>query len=237
MHLYNCCYHLCRHLWTTFLWLFVPVVVSDELVLLCGCVGRCWGVPSVLDDVGVRFDEHTELQIFSLIHLDRKALLGQFRGQLGQQPDVGLIWKRNPNSLFSVANTNPKPHPYPNSSLNPNSSLKPIHNLTPNLVWDTAQVTDLQPAGMSLNCSPLLHLCQCRKCFLCLQAPQPRWSGCSLCQGGSLRWSEPSPLLSLSEDKKKRWKLSSNYYRYRNQAKLPKCLALTDLVVYFQVTL
>lgn len=48
-------------------------------------------MPSVLDDVGVRFDEHTELQIFSLIHLDRKALLGQFRGQLGQQPDVGLI--------------------------------------------------------------------------------------------------------------------------------------------------
>lgn len=69
----------------------VPVVVFDELVLLCGRLGRCWGVPSVLDDGGVRFDDHAELQIFSLVHLDRKTLVGQFRGQLGQQPDVGLF--------------------------------------------------------------------------------------------------------------------------------------------------
>lgn len=69
----------------------VPVVVSDELVLLCGRVRRCRGVPSVLCNVGVRFDEHAELQIFSLVHLDRKTLVGQFRGQLGEQPDVGLV--------------------------------------------------------------------------------------------------------------------------------------------------
>lgn len=48
-------------------------------------------MPSVLCDVGVRFDDHAELQIFSLIHLNRKTLVGQFRGQLGQQPDVGLV--------------------------------------------------------------------------------------------------------------------------------------------------
>lgn len=48
-------------------------------------------MPSVLDDVGVRFNDHTELQIFSFIHLDQQTLVGQFRGQLGQQPDVGLV--------------------------------------------------------------------------------------------------------------------------------------------------
>lgn len=48
-----------------------PVVVSHKRVLLHGCAGRRWGVPSVFCDLRVRFDDHTEFQIFSLIHLHR----------------------------------------------------------------------------------------------------------------------------------------------------------------------
>lgn len=69
----------------------VPVVVSDELVLVCGLVGRNWRVPSVFNDVGIRLYEHGELQILSLIHLHRQTVVGQLRGQLGQHSNVGLV--------------------------------------------------------------------------------------------------------------------------------------------------
>lgn len=48
----------------------VPVIVSDELVLLRGCVGRCWSVPSVFCNVRVCLYEHSELQVFSLVNLN-----------------------------------------------------------------------------------------------------------------------------------------------------------------------
>lgn len=49
----------------------LPVVVLHKHVLLHGCAGRRRGVPSVLCDLGVRFHNHAELQIFALIHLHR----------------------------------------------------------------------------------------------------------------------------------------------------------------------
>lgn len=48
-------------------------------------------MPSVLCDVGIRFDEHTELQVLSFVHLNGETLVGQVGGELGQQPDVGLV--------------------------------------------------------------------------------------------------------------------------------------------------
>lgn len=153
-------------------------------MLLCGLLWRRWGVPSMLCDVGVCFDDHAELQIFSLIHLNWKTLVGQFGGQLGQQPDVGLVCLEQ----F-------KPFVFSGWTCS-SSSIKDLASVTISVAY-------LQPAGRSLNCSPLLHSCQCRKCFLCLQGLQQRWSVCSVCPGDFLHWSEPFPLLLPSEDIKK----------------------------------
>lgn len=78
----------------------VPVVVSDEFVLLRWCVGGCWRVPSVLCNLRVRLNEHSELQIFTLVHLHWKTLDGQFRGQLRQQSDIGLVWSGDRKQCF-----------------------------------------------------------------------------------------------------------------------------------------
>lgn len=69
----------------------IPVVVFDQLVLLCGGPVRRGRVPPVLCDVRVRLRDHVELQIFPFIHFHRQALVCQLKGELGQQPDVGLI--------------------------------------------------------------------------------------------------------------------------------------------------
>lgn len=53
-----------------------PVVVFDEALFLSGRAGRCRGVPFVIGDMRVGFDEHVELQIFTLIHLNRKTSVG-----------------------------------------------------------------------------------------------------------------------------------------------------------------
>lgn len=138
------CWHLGAIRWSYWLVIIsgfcvVPVVVSDELVLLSGRVGRCWGVPPVLRNVGVRFNEHTELQIFSLVHLDWKTLVGQFRGQLWQQPDVGLVCLEEESTTVC---------------------FRCLINIPCFSMWDVARgfyVAYLQPAGTWLNCSPLLH--------------------------------------------------------------------------------
>ena len=45
----------------------------------------------MLRDAGIGLDDHTELQVLSLVHLDREALVGEPWGQLGGHPDVGLV--------------------------------------------------------------------------------------------------------------------------------------------------
>lgn len=69
----------------------IPVVVFNELVLLCRGPLRCRGVPPVLRDGRISLHNHIKLQIFPFIHFHCQALVCQFWGELGQQPDVGLI--------------------------------------------------------------------------------------------------------------------------------------------------
>ena len=71
--------------------IIVPVVVSGELLVLRGGIGRSGRVPAVLRDAGVGLDDHAELQVLALVHLDREALVGEPWGQLRGHPDVGLV--------------------------------------------------------------------------------------------------------------------------------------------------
>lgn len=165
-----------------------PVVVSDELLLLCGCGGRRRCLPSVLCDAGVRFDEHDELQIVSLVHLDRKAVVGQFRRQLRWQPDVRLVCSNNGETLCCHYWT-----------VNDANTSK-LFNITCGILG-CYFVAHPQPAGMWLKCSPLLHWNRRRRCFLCLRGPRQGWSVCSVCPGDFPHWSEHAHLSWGSEDK------------------------------------
>lgn len=70
----------------------IPVVVFNQLVLLCRGLVGCRRVPPVLRNGRVSLHNHVELQIFPLIYFHRQALVCQLGGELGQQPDVGLVW-------------------------------------------------------------------------------------------------------------------------------------------------
>lgn len=90
-----------------------------------------------------------------------------------------------------------------------------------------------QPGGTSSYCSPRLHWYRCRRCFLCLQGPQQRWSECSVYPDDSPRWSEPSPRLLVSENMRSQLSQSPD----KSLSHALTLLALTDLVANFHVTL
>lgn len=144
-------------------------------------------MPSVLRDVGVRLDDHVELQIFSLIHLHRQTLVGQFMGELGHQPDVGLVCFK-------------KEKAFQQWGFFFQWFVKCCRLLSSGEGGDPEAY--LQPAGKWWCCSRRLHSCRCRRCFLCLPGLPPRWSVCSVCQADFLLGSEPSPLPLPSEEHK-----------------------------------
>lgn len=69
----------------------IPVVVLDQLVLLCRGLVGCRRVPPVLRDGRVSLHNHIEFKIFPLVHFHCQALVCQLGGELWQQPDVGLV--------------------------------------------------------------------------------------------------------------------------------------------------